>query len=528
MFGRILFCILVGWAPSALAIDAIVVRPSSWASALTNWKQYRQSQGHEILELDSEIGRDAIQATVARNAEEQGGKLRYLLLAGDVGSGSKAIIPTFYHRSTAMVRFGGDPTIASDSSYGDIDMDGSPDLAIGRIPADSPDQLRGVLDRVVAFERKNDFSTWRRDVHVVAGVGGFGAVTDSIIEMTTRRFLADRIPGWSKVTMTQASLQSHYCPDPYQFSNTCISRMNQGGMFWVYIGHGHVQTLDHLRVGQRYLPIMTNKNVPAVDAGSRPPIAIFLACYTGAFDAPEDSLAEKLVLSNSGPIAALAASRVSGPYGLAMLSDGMLAGCFEKKIETLGGIILHAKQRLLDAELEQELNQEGNGQIKMIRSIAKALSPSDYDLHAEQLEHVLQMNLLGDPMIRLSQPRTLQLNMPQRAEPGDVLIVSGQSAASGKLMIEFAYRREQVRQDLNAFEVNSTTPQGREAHQLRYDQVNDGVIVSKSLDHSSGKFETPIEIPKNLKNGKYCVRAFLEHKSGWDAGYGEVSVRAPR
>lgn len=38
---------------------------------------------------------------------------------------------------------------------------------------------------------------------------------------------------------------------------------------------------DYVRVGQEWLPILTHEHVPAVNVGNHPPIAIFLACYTG-------------------------------------------------------------------------------------------------------------------------------------------------------------------------------------------------------------------------------------------------------
>ncbi|MEO8270097.1 MAG: C25 family cysteine peptidase, partial [Aureliella sp.] len=411
---RWLVCALVAAATSLLGaepsptlrgeVDTVVVRPAAWAEALGPWKAYREKQGHRIAELDTAADSGTVRTAILQLSAEQTEPIRYVLLAGDVCADVAINVPTCYYDSTAMSQFGGDATIASDNPYADLDGDSIPDLAIGRIPADSAEQLQQVLARVMAFEQQRDFSSWRRDVHVVAGVGGFGAIADSVIEMTTRRFLADRIPGWSELSMTQASVDSHYCPDPWRFSEASIGRMNQGGMFWVYIGHGHVKTLDYVRAGDDWLPILTHDHVPAVDVGSHPPIAVFLACYTGAFDALEDSLAEELMLSPTGPIASLAASRVSGPYGLAMLSDGLLSSCFDEQTSTLGDVVLHAKQRLLKEQPSDTVLQEAGlasttglassqkssrtsghmDQLQMIGAIASALSPSDYDLAAER------------------------------------------------------------------------------------------------------------------------------------------------
>ncbi|MCA9133703.1 MAG: hypothetical protein KDA45_11135 [Planctomycetales bacterium] len=505
------------------AIDGVVVRPAAWSTALAEWKNYRQQQGHELLEIDTGVGPQAIRATIVQLASEHP-RLRFVLLAGDVSSQAATNIGTFYPASTAMSQFGGEETIASDNPYGDVDGDGIPELAVGRIPADSAEQLQGVLSRVMAYEQQQDFSAWRRDVHVVAGVGGFGAVADSVIEMTTRQFLADRIPGWSAMTMTQANATSHYCPDPRRFSDTCIGRLNQGGMLWVYIGHGQVKTLDYVRAQEQWFPILGEEHLPLVDAGNRPPIAIFLACYTGAFDAVEDSLAETLVLRPGGPIAALAASRVSGPYGLAMLSDGLLAQCFEEQVGTLGEIVLRAKQQLGKKNVPAAAAMAG-GQMQLISALAGALSPQGYNLEAERREHVWAMNLLGDPMLRVSHPGTLDLEEPARVAPGEPLSLRGHSSAAGKLTMELAFRREQVRQELDNAAGDLATEAGCEQYQQRYLSANQPVLVSRELPIAAGAFEVQLPIPAELPPGRYAVRGFLEADGGWHVGYREVRVR---
>ncbi len=544
----------IGYHRPVVAIDTVVVRPALWSSALSEWKAYRESQGHRIAEIDSAIGQSAIRDAIQQLGTENPQQLKFVLLAGDVTAQATSV-PTFYHQSTAMSQFGGDRTIASDNAYGDLNNDQIPELAVGRIPADSAEQLKQVLSRVIAFEQQSDFSRWRRDVHVIAGVGGFGAVADSVIEMTTRGFLADRIPGWSEMSLTQASLDSHYCPDPRRFSQTCVNRMNQGGMFWVYIGHGHVQTLDYVRAQAEWLPILTHENISEIQCGARPPIAIFLACYTGAFDAIEDSLAEELMLSKNGPIACLAASRVSGPYGLAMLSDGLLSSYFDRQVGTLGEVVLSAKQSLLSSDLMEvapldagaaglgltdqplsavvpQLSSEAHGarkrQMEMIAGIASALSPQDYDLEAERREHLWEMNLLGDPLLRISHPSDLKLWADERVEPGQSLVVSGRSDIPGKLTLEFAYRRDQVRRELNEMGGDTSTELGRAALQQRYLAANQRVLSQQEIDVDAGEFHVELAVPVNLPRGKYAVRGYLEGQAAWRVGYLEISVRGAK
>ena len=103
-----------------------------------------EAQGHEIVELDSAESAEEIRAAIKRVADANPSTLKFILLASDVGvlPNQQIAIPVFYHPSTALVKFGGDERIASDSTFGDLDGDNLPDVAVGRIPADSPQQLK--------------------------------------------------------------------------------------------------------------------------------------------------------------------------------------------------------------------------------------------------------------------------------------------------------------------------------------------------------------------------------------------------
>jgi TusA-related sulfurtransferase len=518
---------LLGFSSIIEAADVVVVRPKAWSSALQPWKLYRESQGHEILEVDSAQSAETIRASIRQVAATKPNTLKFILLASDVGvlPNQQVAIPVFYHASTALIKFGGDEQIASDSTFGDLDGDDLPDVAVGRMPADSPQQLTKLLARTIDFERSQAAARWRREVHVVAGVGGFGALADGAIEMTTRRFLSDRIPGWADVTMTQASPQSPFCPDPWRFSETTINRMNQGGMLWVYIGHGHVKTLDYLRCNNEWLPIMTNENVPQVRIGPNSPIGLFLACYTGAFDAVEDSLAEQLVTHDNGLVAAIASSRVSGPYGLAMLSSGMLTECFERKTTTIGEILLNAKRDMMRPIAPVDKVAGTKDQSQMLSALATALSPEGYDLAAERQEHVWMMNLIGDPLLRLNHPHEVALLELAQAKPGERMTVHGTSPAAGKLLVELAYRRDQLKPNLKQLDAFSPDGDSRQRAQQTYEAANARVVAQTESDIAGGEFSVSLDVPADLPRGKYCVRAFLGGQPSWAVGYQVVSIR---
>lgn len=517
----LLSLLLINLSMGSLAncADVIIVRPKQWSESLQAWKLYRQKQGHRIWEVDGEADGLRLQQVVHELANKN--LVEYIVLAGDV----QHEVPTFYHASTALVQYGGPASLASDLDYGDLDSDGRPEVAVGRIPAQSGPQLQAYLDRVMAYELDNDFDTWRRDVHVVAGVGGFGVVADSMIEMTTRKFLSDTVPPWVNLTMTQASLDSNYCPDPINFSQTALQRMNDGGMFWVYIGHGWVDQLDTIRVGPNRYPIFTIDQLPAVRT-QHPTIAIFLACYTGAFDAKQDCLAEKLILHQNGPIASIAASRVSGPYGLAILSDGLLRGYYQHKVETLGKLLLDSKKAALDEGLS-DVRSDTKSQLGLINSIASAMSPQGYDLKAERQEHVWQVNLIGDPLLRLSHSQALELQATgEQCLAGDTVNLNVLCPNAGELHVELAQRRGVSTEAVRRLKTNWQDESGRQAFDQRYQLANEQILVRTSTASDAGEHQAKLEIPLDLKPGRYLLRAYLVGKESYASGSTEIRVAA--
>ena len=96
-------------------------------------------------------------------------KPKFVLIVGDVKQ-----VPAHVFPATIIKKWERDPNVANDNHTADIDGDHVPDVAIGRIPADTPDEAKLMLGKVIAYETSKDFGRWRRRINVVAGVGGFG------------------------------------------------------------------------------------------------------------------------------------------------------------------------------------------------------------------------------------------------------------------------------------------------------------------------------------------------------------------
>jgi hypothetical protein len=379
---------------SPQAPDTLVICPVEFRTAIDEWVAYRRGQGHQIHVIDPPADSAKIQLAIHRAAD--GGRLKSLVLVGDVAGTEDArfkhvVIPTNAVAAKVNIRWGSPATIATDIPYADIDGDRQPDLTVGRIPADSTDELRRVVRKIIRYERENDDGAWQRRLDIVAGIGGFGAVADSLIEAAGRQVFQQAVPPHYEMRHTSAKTATF---QSNAFCETACKHLNEGSLAWIYLGHGRETELDRVPTSNGYRPILSVDEVAHLRCVQCRPLAVLVACNTGAFDAPRECLAEELALAEQGPIAVIAATRVTMPYGNTVFGYELLRACFHDRPTTLGEAMRLAQCRTLIAVESDKMRPS-------LDSLAQGLSPAPVDLDAERQEHVLMYHLIGDPLLRL-------------------------------------------------------------------------------------------------------------------------------
>jgi len=452
------------------------------------------------------------------------GRLRYVVLVGDADSPARMnhpasnttalpvrrpaaapLVPTGYAPARVIARWGSAPLIATDNPYGDLNNDGRPELAVGRLAVDSAAELQAVVQKILNYERSGDAGLWHRRINVVAGVGGFGILADRVIESAARYFLVQHVPAEYRVTMTYASWRSPYCPDPRLFRRTTLQRLNEGAWFWVYVGHGRATELDWIRVPGGWQRILGVEDLQALDRSVGRPIALILACQTGAFDAESECLAEQMLRHPQGPVAVLAGSRVTMPYGMSVLARELLKQCFHRRTDTLGLALLKAKQAMLEPP------EAGDKDRALLDVLAQTLSPPPVELDTERREHVQLFNLLGDPLLRLKYPRKVVLEVPEQATAGH-----GRTTISGLARVELTLPRGVL-----PVERPQRAQMPEDAEQLArfqevYEQANDGCLSAVNAPVIGGRFEATLEVPRDFR-GDCQVRVFVAGREGFAA-----------
>ena len=403
----LLTAVLLPTAVEAPEIDTVVVCPPTFRKALTPWIRHRTKQGHRVAVVGNEGTNEDIRNRILN---QNGGKVRFVVLIGDSEPAAEhraRSVPTYRVEAKVNVRWGSEPEIGTDNSYGDFDGDNVPDVAVGRLPADTPQELASMVAQIIEYETNTDFGPWRQRINFVAGVGGFGALADSMLETVTKKFLTDSIPPEYTTHMTYASWRSPYCPDPRLFRSHTIERLNEGSLVWVYIGHGNKRHLDYVKVPGAAAPILHADDCSRLESRHGGPIAVFLSCYAGAYDQQEDCLAEEMLRRPRGPIAIICGSRMTMPYAMSVMSHQMLHDVFRERKATLGEVFLSAKQKMIEPPNE-------NATRMLLDGMAKLISPAPADLDGERREHLSLMNLLGDPLLRIRLPETFPVSGPRR------------------------------------------------------------------------------------------------------------------
>jgi hypothetical protein len=505
-------------AAAAPAPDTVVVCPEPFREAIAPWIELRKRQGHNCLV----IGSDSAEAIRERiRVAAAAGSLKYIQLVGDAPlerslARLTSTVPTHYAPSQVIQRFGGEKSIAGDNWYADLDDDRLPDVAVGRLTADSPAELTTIVRKIVAYETRPAPGAWQRRVSLVAGLGGFGAIADAAIEACAKRLLVEGIPAAYATTVTYGSWRSPYCPDPRAFHAATLERFNEGCLFWVYMGHGQTQMVDRVRAPDGPHHVLAVGDCAMLRCGERAPIALLLCCSAGGFDQRDDCLAEEFLRSREGPVAAIAGSRVTMPYAMSVLGAELLRIYFQERPATVGELLLAAKRAMI-------LRPRDDPHSRAIDALSQLLNPASADLAAERVEHLELFNLLGDPLLRLPRPREAKLEAPQQAAAGATIEISGTSPLDGDAEIELVVRRDRLTFRPAPRGEYQTSPEARDEFQATYAKANNTVLAARSVRISAGPFRMQFAVPATA-SGPCHVRLFVQGAEDAAVGSADVTI----
>lgn len=245
---------------------------------------------------------------------------RYLLLVGDatydyrghLGQTIQNEIPA----PMVPVDFSGETT--SDARLVDIDDDGMADMAVGRWPVRSRQQVSNLVERTIFYESGR---ASENALFVADGTGNeFDKFNRQVIEDSGMSGKVNYLFGPTAIEMAQ-----HW---------------NEGAWLVSYIGHGSLN-----RWGKD--GVFTSESVPMLSTDQSPPLVFQFTCLTGYFAHPSiTSLSETMLLYDQGPVLIIAPSSLTVSSTQLPFATALLSQIMNKENTRIGDVFLQSKSSL--------------------------------------------------------------------------------------------------------------------------------------------------------------------------------------
>ncbi|HEY0733866.1 MAG TPA: C25 family cysteine peptidase [Herpetosiphonaceae bacterium] len=282
----------------------------------------------------------------------------YVVLAGDGHWNFKNYNPQ---------RYGGPPILMPpnmawiDPWQGEVDAtnmlaaiagtDLLPDLAIGRLPANSSAELNAMIDKIIGYEQATP-GDWQQRLLFVAdntpdAAGDFVASSETLI--------AEHTPDDAQI---ERIYLENYCGPPAAVPSACPEATDQlvdtlnltGTLLLSYIGHASIGRWTHEQ-------LLVNADIARLDNGSHLPIVLSMTCLDGYWFYPnQPGLAEDLArTATNGAIATFSPTGLGVATSHDVLEHGFYDALFQRHVRTLGPATIAAKQALYATGSDRDL-----------------------------------------------------------------------------------------------------------------------------------------------------------------------------
>jgi hypothetical protein len=374
----------------------VVTRPS-FVQAVKPLEQKRAKDGFETL-ISTQTIAEAIAGLNRQPA--------FLLLVGDCQPGEEKQpwhIPT-QTRKLYRWRASQRNNFASDVLWGDFDGDLVPDIPVGRIPVRTPQQLKLVVNKILAFENSHPTPS-DLCMPIWAGSSGYSPMLDSMTTWLLLGIVQKHASSWVEPWIISADLMHPLCGWPTDQSKMFSGRFSKGGLFAVLMGHASSRSFHSMNFNGKSIDYTDSDAKAGLATGKPGPPMAIISCYAGRFVEQENCLAESLLLLPGGPVAVVAATTESHPLtnyfsGVALMQQSRTNN------KRFGNIWLTAQKQASKARdiIMERMLVDVEGKLEDKMNVAKL-----------RRDQILMYALLGDPATQLNFPDELHANVKYAA-----------------------------------------------------------------------------------------------------------------
>ncbi len=249
---------------------------------------------------------------------------------------------------------------------------GAVDIAIGRIPADTPEEAMGVVNKIIHYDTSpSTLSDWRERVVMVADDQDSNTHLNQADGLANQNGIAHPELNMNKIYLDAYPQEATPGGDRYPAVNDAIDlNMKKGALTVTYMGHGGQNGWTQERV-------LGINQAQSYDNFDNLPVFITATCSFAGYDEPSFTTAGEHLLSN--------------PKGGAVAL-----------MTTVRAVYSGSNERLTKAVLERLYNPDSPGEYPGIGEVltrSKNIGVDSLDNNARKF------TLLGDPSMRLAIPK---------------------------------------------------------------------------------------------------------------------------
>lgn len=346
----------------------LVATREMFQPALADWIDWRRSQGWKISlmawpdaptfsQIREWTASSATPDTVA------------FLLVGDCADESAGQPP--WHMPTAFASEG----FPTDSAYADLDSDGLPEFAVGRMPVRDAKQLRKLVRKTKVYE-----SGTTRASECPKGLLWVGVPEMESTLSEARDHMVNLLPAdidWKIVSADEPK------EEPFLFLESAARHYDLA----VVVSEGYVDRV--VTAGPAPWVSLTAANLSQLSSTEPKGVLCLIACETGLFSSPGTSFAEQWLLHPGGPVGVIASGAKLHRSVNYLLARRMAALLVRPELpKTAGEFMLGWQKSVLE---EVDLS---NYNDSLTFSLSQRM-PDPHRLRAEAASYVY----LGDPLV---------------------------------------------------------------------------------------------------------------------------------
>ena len=225
---------------------------------------------------------------------------------------------------------------ASDDWFVDLNSDGLPEMAIGRLPVQTTEEAATVVSKIVGYEKSNR----RNEALLVAD--RMDDSDDFSFESASEEVRA-LLPAY---LMVRKIFREQFSSDA-QAKTELLNNINQGPLLVNFIGHGSVESWRG--------SLLTLEDADSLINGLHLPFFVNMTCLNGFFqNAYGETLAESLMkASGGGAIAIWSSSGLTEPENQAVMNKELIKLLFGRESLTLGEATARAKASVSDQDMRK-------------------------------------------------------------------------------------------------------------------------------------------------------------------------------